>query len=138
MKKLLLLVVIAFLSNSWLSIAKADESPLFVTITAGEACFTCKKFEPILKELEDEYDGRIAFITLDVSSKNSLEEARQIAEKNGLGKFFDENRGMVPRVGILCPKATKTDKIFTGEVRKEIYEEAINEILLDTSKICSL
>ena len=116
----------------------ADSNPLFVTITAKESCSTCKKFEPTLQELQDEYDGRITFVTLDLSSKDSIEEAKRTAEEVGITKFFEENRGVVPKVGILCPGGTKTESIFLGETRKEVFEEALDKALLDISTVCSL
>ncbi|MBI3590875.1 MAG: hypothetical protein HY094_05795 [Candidatus Melainabacteria bacterium] len=116
----------------------ADTNPLFVTITARESCSTCKKFEPTLQELQNEYDGRITFVTLDLSSKDSIEEAKQTAEEAGITKFFEENKGVVPKVGILCPGGTKTENTFIGETRKEIFEEALDKALLDTSTVCSL
>lgn len=118
--------------------AFADSNPFFVTITASEYCSTCKKLEPVVEELENEYSSKVTFITLDVSSKDLLETSRVIARENGVEQFFEENTGLVPKVGILCPGATKVEKIFIGETRKEIYKEAIEKLLTDTSTVCSL
>ena len=130
--------LIAMLFFGFFQRAFADDNPMFVTITAKESCSACKKFEPTLEKLKDEYDGRITFITLDVSSKDSLEESKQAAEDNGIEKFFEENKGLVPRVGILCPGGAKTENVFLGEMRKEVYEEVLDKLLTDTSTVCSL
>ena len=111
---------------------------IFVTITAGESCSACKSFEPVLQKLEDEYSGRVNFVRLDVSTREKIEEAKQIAQDNGLSNFFEENKGLVPKVGILCPGGEKAEKSFIGEIRKEVYESALNTLLEDDLKVCSL
>lgn len=118
-------------------LASASDNLLFVTITT-ETCYSCQKLKPVIEELEYEYYGRIDFITLDVSNKYSIEESRRIAQEKGIIDYFEENKGVTPRVGILCPEHTKAEKIFTGETRKEIYKEALDHLLLEGTAICSL
>lgn len=118
--------------------AIADSNPMFVTISGISSCSTCKKFEPIREELEQEYGDRVTFITLDVSSKASLEKAREDAEFAGISKFFEDNKGSVPTVGILCPGGEKVEKIFLGEINKQAYEKILDNLLSNTTEICSL
>lgn len=126
-------LAISFGTNN---IASAHQDPMFVTITS-DGCATCQKLKPTVDDLENEYGGQITFITLDVSSRNLLEEAKQIAENNGISNFFDNNKSAVPMVGILCPGG-KVEKTFLGETRKEVYEQALNKLLEDTNQLCSL
>lgn len=137
--KIISAILAILLSIGCINISGATDegNPIFVTITTG-TCYSCKKLKPVIEELEYEYYGKVNFITLDVSNKSLFEESRQIAEEKGISKFFEENKGAVPRVGILCPDGVKTDKVFTGETRKEIYTEALDAFLTDTSKVCSL
>ena len=116
--------------------SSADDKPLFVTITATW-CNTCQKLKPKIEELEYEYQGKISFITLDTSSKYALEESRQRAENTGIADFFENNKSTLPKVGIFCP-GSKLEKSFNGETRKEVYEKALDELLLNTAKICTL
>ena len=137
MKKIFLLLM-TLISFSLQSVkAAGDSSPMFVTITMKE-CYSCQKLKPIIEELKNEYSDKITFVTLDVSSKASLEESKQTATNLGIEKFFDTNRTALPAVGIVCPGGTKVEKVFSGEVDKEIYKEALDKLLLDTSKLCSL
>ena len=117
--------------------AYADENPLFVTITMKE-CYSCQKLKPVIEELKNEYTGRVTFITLDVSSKTSLLEAKETATNLRIENFFNENKNSLPAVGIVCPGGTKVENVFSGEANKEIYKEALDKLLLDTSRLCSL
>jgi len=119
-------------------LAFASDNLLFVVITATKSCHTCKNFEPIYKELENEYSGRVDFIKLDVSDREKIIESNEIAENNGISSYFVENKGSVPKVGILCPGGTKVEKEFLGEIRKEVYEKTLDKLLEDPTQICSL
>ena len=132
------LLILLFLFVAVSNPAYASDKPIFVTITAEKNCTACQKFKPVLEELKNEYEGKIDFVTLDISSKSSLEESRQKAKESGVSVFFEENKGLVPRVGILCPGGSKTEKLLTGEIRKEVYIEELNYILFDTTTLCSL
>ena len=138
MKKILLIFIMLFFLSSIQNVkAEDDSSPLFVTITMKE-CYSCQKLKPVIEELKDEYTGRVTFITLDVSSKTSLEEAKETSLNLGIENFFNENKNGLPAVGIVCPGGTKVENVFSGETEKRVYKEALDRLLLDTSKLCSL
>ena len=138
MKKLLPVLLIILLSFSFQAVKASDDSnPLFVTITM-KGCYSCQKLKPVIEELKDEYSDRVTFVTLDVSSKASLEESKEIASNLGIENFFNENKKGLPAVGIVCPGGTKVENVLVGETQKEIYKEALDKLLLDTSKLCSL
>ena len=124
-------------------VAKAsnDSNPLFVTITMKE-CYSCQKLKPVIEELKDEYSDRVTFVTLDVSSKASLEESKDTAVALGIENFFNENKKALPAVGIACPGGNKggnkVENIFAGETEIKGYKEALDKLLLNTSKLCSL
>ena len=138
MKKLFFILLITLISFS-LEVAKAsnNSNPLFVTITM-KGCYSCQNLKPVIEELENEYSDRVTFVTLDVSSKTSLEESKETAETLGIESFFDENKKGLPAVGIVCPGGTKVENVFAGEIEKKIYKEALDKLLLDTSRLCSL
>lgn len=136
MKSIIRLILILILSLA-LYPAFAGGTPEIVAITSTN-CSSCKILESVLDDLENSYNGRVAFLRLYVSSKSSIEEAREKAEEFGITKFFEDNKAIVPTVGILCPGSAKAENIFIGETRKEVYEEALNKLLEDTEKLCSL
>ena len=137
MRAIFQIILILSLSLMVIEPVFASDSPEIVAITSSN-CSACKSLEPVLDELENDYSGRVKVLRLYVSSKSSLEEAKEKAEENGITKFFEENKMLVPTVGILCPGGVKTENIFIGETRKEIYTAALDKLLADTEKLCSL
>ena len=134
--KKMFLVVLGIIISSSINVF-AQDNPLFVTITAN-SCFTCQKLKPVIEELEYEYGDRIKFVTLDVSSKSSIDFSKQMAEELEISEFFVKNMYAVPRVGIICPGGGKVEQIFIGETNKNIYKESIENLLLDSHRLCSL
>lgn len=108
------------------------EDLIAVTVTS-KWCETCKELKPVLEELEYEYSGKVKFITLDISSKSTIEESKQIAESNGIKKYFDKYKSNIPQVGIICNNSKAEKKRFVGETRKDSYSKAFDKYLLDTS-----
>jgi len=129
--KILLLATLFILAQN----AFASDNPLFVTITS-KYCSTCKELDPVVEELKSKYDGKITFLKLDVSSKDSIEAAKNTANQYGISDFYEKNKMSIPRVGLFCTGAEKSEKSFLGEVNKGIYEEALSELLTNTSKVC--
>ena len=130
------IILVVFLSILISPIAKAYDNLLFVTITS-ENCSACQKLRPVLEELEWEYGTEITFLTLDVSTRSSIEDAKQKAEDNGIVDFFNKNKNSVPKVGILCPGG-KVEKVFLGETRLQIYKETLDRLLSSNVELCSL
>lgn len=118
-------------------IKEENNMPLFVTVTAGW-CTGCQKLKPIVEELKYEYQGKLKFITFDSSTKQLIDESWQLAEENGVKWFYDKYKATLPAVGIFCGSSTKADKEFLGEVNKESYQQFLDNLLLNGTKICSL
>ncbi len=133
MRKSLILVLLLITSTLG---SYASDKPLFVTITS-KFCITCKQLEPIVEELKSKYGEKIDFIKLDVSSKDSLEEAKNTASQYGISDYYDQNKMNIPNVGIFCLSANKPEKSFLGETNKKLYEDSLNELIVNSSKVCS-
>lgn len=139
MRKAALIIIfsVAFFFQLQKARASDDLNPMFVTITTKD-CYTCQKLKPVIEELKNEYSDKVSFIALDVSSKASLDEAREKAISLGIENFFNDKKAELPSVGIVCPGGTKIENTFSGETNKEVYEEALNKLLVDASRLCSL
>lgn len=137
MRSVFLVFILLFVNAMAVKAEGKKDNPLFVTITA-KWCTTCNSLKPTLEELEYIYNGKVTFLTLDTSSKESLETASKKAEEAGITSFFDKNKVNLPTVGIFCNSASKPDKIFVGESNRDIYEQALQEIFTSSHKICSL
>ena len=114
-----------------------SDKPLFITITS-DCCSTCKKLKPVIEELEYLYYGKIEFVTLNISTKETLEISKEKAIELGISDFFNKNKINLPTVGIFCSTNNKESKIFAGEARREIYESLLDNILNNSSHLCSL
>ena len=132
----LALILIFFNTNIALAESK-KENPLFVTITA-KWCTSCQNLKPSVEELEYVYNGKVDFLTLDISNKESLETSLKKAEEAGIAGFFNKNKINVPTVGIFCNSTSTPDKIFIGESNKAVYEKALEEMFSPNHQICSL
>ena len=132
--KIFLIAIFLTASSAIYSIAYDGNNPLFVTITS-QWCHTCKSLKPVIEELKTSYEDRVTFLTLVTSSKESLDESRDIAREYSILDYFEANKNTLPNVAIFCPGG-KLEKNFIGEVRKEIYTNALEEILSDSTQIC--
>ncbi|OGI20417.1 MAG: hypothetical protein A3B68_02725 [Candidatus Melainabacteria bacterium RIFCSPHIGHO2_02_FULL_34_12] len=139
MKKIFLILIVILTFSMSFNVPSAfasSDNPLFVTITA-ESCHSCQKLKPVVENLENNFNGKVTFITLDITSRASIEEAKSKAQEYGIIDFFNKNKSTVPKVGILCPGG-KVEKEFLGEIDQNIYESALNELLTDPVHLCSL
>ena len=114
-----------------------SDKPLFV-IVSTDWCSACKTLHPVINELEAQYNGQISFLHLDASNEETVNASRLVAAQYGLSAYFDSNRNVVPKVGILCPGATVPDKVIIGASPKGVYIDAINSFILAPNKICSI
>jgi thiol-disulfide isomerase/thioredoxin len=138
MKKALFIILILISLSTTLSVhANSDNGKPMVTFITAEGCETCTKIKPIIEELKQNYSKELDFITFDISSRRTLEEAKTSAQENKITKFFDENKTIAPFIGFLCPNG-KIEKSFIGETEKSIYVKALDEFLSGQKSICSL
>ncbi len=115
----------------------ANDKPLFV-IVSTDWCYACKMLHPVVDELEAQYGNQVNFLHLDASNDEAVNASRLIAAQYGLAAYFDSNRNVFPKVGILCPGSTIPEKVIIGASSKQTYIDAINTFILDPNKICSI
>ena len=94
-----------FISNS--------EVPIFIDLWA-EWCSPCKKIEPTLESLADEYVGKMAFYKLDTAENPNTVEKYNIMS--------------LPNFLIIDPKKGLLDQ-FIGAVPKQKFTKKINSAL---------
>ena len=88
---------------------KNSNLPVFIDLWA-EWCMPCKKVEPIIKELADEYDGKMVF------SKLNIDENLQTADKYQIMSIpmfliLDSNMEVLEKFIGAVPKAKFVEKI---------------------------
>ena len=72
---------------AWSVQAAVKAQPMAVLISA-EWCINCKLIEPKLAQLRDAYEGKLRFVSLDVTDDARLELAQERAEKLGIGDLL--------------------------------------------------
>lgn len=120
-----------------IAVKAEDSKPMFVIISTNW-CYACKLLHPVINELESQYSGQVNFLYLDASNEDSINSSRQLAAQYGLAAYFDSNRNVFPKVGILCPGSSIPEKVIIGANNKDTYISAINSFILDPNKICTI
>ncbi len=70
---------------------KAKAKPTVVILHA-DWCGACKKLEPTIAELKQQYGERLNFVELDVTNEQTTAQAAKTAQKLGIGNFFETNK----------------------------------------------
>lgn len=118
----LLVIVVMWMAHS--ACAQADspvipEVPVKGMVTmvdlGAKKCIPCKMMEPILNEVEKEYEGRAAIIFIDVWQKQNQEYIRRFGIRGIPTQiFFDKDGNEIERhVGFMDKKGivTRLDKL---------------------------
>ena len=108
MKKILALsiftVVIAFSLMVGVSaqkmMKKETEKPIVAVIKA-DWCPYCKRVEPVVINLMQEYGEKFNFVVFDVTDDAAVKESMKKAEALGLGEFFKEFKSKTSAVAVL-------------------------------------
>lgn len=115
--------------------ASLQQGPVLMKIEA-ENCGTCKAMEPMIQELAAEYEGKVRFISIDMSRSPQL-----------AGVYF--GAGYVPDITVIVnikdgeyvymqqDGNVITDRFkarITGPREKGIYEDVLNHALIQAEK----
>ncbi|NJR49584.1 MAG: redoxin domain-containing protein [Leptolyngbyaceae cyanobacterium CSU_1_3] len=70
-------------------------------------CSACKNIAPTLSQLKKDYEGKVNFVVLDVSSQSTAAEAEKKAKQLGLIDFLAANKAQTGMVAIIDPATGK-------------------------------
>jgi thiol-disulfide isomerase/thioredoxin len=107
--------------------------PVVVDIYA-EWCPGCKNIAPTLSQLKKEYQGKVYFVVLDVTDRDSTAQAEAKAKELGLTAFFDANKSQTSTVAIIDPGTGKVLKQFRNNPKTSDYTEVINAAIANLAK----
>jgi thiol-disulfide isomerase/thioredoxin len=107
--------------------------PVVVNIHASW-CPACKRVEPTLSRLRQQYSGKANFVQFDVSDRNSSQSAMNRANQLGLGKFFQANQAQTSLVAIVHPKTGAVIQEFRGNSNLNDYQTALNRAIAQMKK----
>lgn len=83
---------------------KMDPKNPTVAVIRADWCPYCKQLEPTMMDLMSEYSGKINFVMLDVTNKETTAKAAATAKSLGLTSFFEANKKKTSTVGIFKNK----------------------------------
>lgn len=107
---------------------KMGHAKTTVAIIRADWCSACQKLEPTLAQLREQYEGRINFVVLDVTTDETTRQATATARKHGLAKFFAANKKKTSTVVVLNSKNKilfKTDHNDNREAYVKAFDSAI-------------
>jgi len=102
--------------------------PIVVDIYASW-CPGCKNIAATLQTLRTEYKGKVNFVVLDVTDRSTSQQSQELAQKLGLGKYFEANKASTSTVAILDPANGKVLAQFQNNPNKASYTDVLNAAL---------
>ncbi len=112
---------------------KVDAKPTVVLLHA-DWCGACKKLEPTIAELKQQYGERLNFVELDVTNEETTAHAAKTAQQLGIGRFFETNKkksSLVAVVGkngkVLFQTHYSTNR--EGSFERETYVRAFDKAI---------
>lgn len=108
-----------------LDTAPAAKVKPIVAVTRADWCAACRRIEPVVKYMEEEFRGRATFVYLDLTTEDTAARAARQAAEMGIEGFFEANAG---RTGVVA--VFGRDRRLPTRVRSRQtgpYREAIEE-----------
>lgn len=107
-----------------------NDTPLLVMLFDQNCHVWCAQVRPIMKELQQEYQGRVRYAELDTTQKvmkETMKQAKQL-EING---YIPDAMGNVPEVLVFKRHGAKMTGEFAGVKDKKFYKAAIEKALAE-------
>jgi thiol-disulfide isomerase/thioredoxin len=107
---------------------KLQGKPVVVDVYASW-CSACKNIAPTVADLKKEYEGKVEFVVLDVSDKNTTAAAEATAQELGLSKFLAENKTQTGSLTIVDPATGKILAQHRNNADKMAYTKVLDAAL---------
>jgi hypothetical protein len=105
----------------------AQPQALVVFVFDKSCKISCGLVRPVIRQLQEQYLGRVKFIELDVS-KDSLPESKKVADALGISSYLQESEDWYPAVAFFSANH-KMVKELLGARSKELYRAGIEKAL---------
>jgi thiol-disulfide isomerase/thioredoxin len=89
-------------------------------------CPGCKNIAPTLSQLKRDYAGKVNFVVLDVTDRGKLKQTEAIAQRLGLGKFLEANKGKTSTVAIVDPATGNILSLYQNNSNKADYTKILD------------
>ena len=105
-----------------------DQRPVVVFIRA-DWCPYCKKLDPKMAGLFEQYGDKLKFVTLDITNQAATERSVLIAKEADLAEFFEMNKTKASTVAIFKDKK-RVYTLYHNSDEKDVaaaFEKALKE-----------
>jgi thiol-disulfide isomerase/thioredoxin len=89
-------------------------------------CAGCKNIAPTLSQLKRDYAGKVNFVVLDVTDRGKLKQTEATAQRLGLGKFLEANKGKTSTVAIVDPATGNILSLYQNNSNKADYTKILD------------
>jgi thiol-disulfide isomerase/thioredoxin len=104
---------------------KACNAKPYVVKIHADWCNSCKALESVWQRIETDFEAQATAVTLDVSDRFAYTESQVVAERLGIGEFFQEYRSRTGTIVVLDCNTREPVAILNAERDLEKYRQAI-------------
>jgi thiol-disulfide isomerase/thioredoxin len=108
--------------------AELQGKPVLVDVFA-EWCSACQNIAPTLAELEQDYQGQVHFVVLDMTNNATVAEAEAKAEQLGLSQFLSETKAQTGTLTIIDPATGTILEQHRNNPDKSAYTTVLDSAL---------
>jgi thiol-disulfide isomerase/thioredoxin len=102
--------------------------PVVVKIHADQ-CSACRTIAPIIREMQQKYNGRANFVVFDITNQSTIKASQARAKELGLDGFFAANKTRNATVAIINPANGQVLDEFTKNTNRADYTKAIDSAI---------
>lgn len=102
--------------------------PVVVKIHA-EWCSACRTIAPIIREMQQQYNGRANFVVFDITNQSTIKASVARAKELGLDGFFAANKTRNATVAFINPENSQVLNEFTKNTNRADYTKAIDSAI---------
>lgn len=97
-------------------------------------CPGCKNIAPTLSLLQQQYQGKVHFVKLDVTDRNTTQAAEKKAKQLGLAEFLSTHKAETSLVAIINPATGEVLKQFRNNPNQADYKAILDQSIAEMKK----
>lgn len=109
--------------------AKQVDPDFMVVYIRADWCPACKAMKNNWFALREKYNGRVKFVTLDVTDRHKSAFSAQKAQSLGISDFYEQNKARTSTVAIIKLPSKRIVKTYWNEPSVEAYSSVIDPLL---------
>src|SRR6185437_2065478 len=103
-----------------------ETAKVLIGLIYDKSCYAaCQKVQPLIKEIVDQYPGRVAYVEMDLSDQK---DAERRARQCRIYSFLSDSTDTVPLVAFFNAKRKNEDEV-AGAMSKDDYLKRVQKLL---------